>query len=328
MVNFLNYDLFKAHIPESWRYYLSADLLKKYLYDDFDVRTMIMGAYSLEGWETGENSSYHPSSLTPNDYNVRTGLLSHPTSSGNYDTWLQDNSENQINGTGLIYVFNEMSELSKVGFKMINGLQAHGWHSSGHKLKEPTNQELEYEACLALAYNSKGIMYFSYDSEHKNDTTYSIGITDLPGYTPRTQNVYGQNKFEGLQYLNAKLQKWGPYILSFESTLTKTCAYRNYSERNSFLNETYFMDIITYKYSESYPACNEDNPGGSNPQYLVFECKENRYLQVATFKTSNGDINKYFMIANRRCSPFKDYSCEDSLGGKRNVRVRFDISSH
>ncbi len=315
LVNFLNYDLFKAHIPDCWNVQLTSQQLKEYLYDDFDVRTMVMGAYSLEGWETGENSSYHPSSLSTNDYDVDSGLLSHPASSGYYDTWLQDNSENQLNGTGLIYVFSKMSELSKVGFKMINGLQAHGWHNTGHKLKEPTNQELEFEACLALAYNSKGIMYFAYDSEHKNDTTYSIGITDLPGYIPRTQNVYGQNKFEGLKYLNAKLQKWGPHVLSFDPTETKTCIYRKADERSNFLTTTYFDNIITALQNPN-PPCYETDPSTN------IETPSQTYVQATTFKKYNEQYTGYFMIQNRRCTPG-----DDDCSGRRFITIALDSLS-
>ncbi|MFZ4591796.1 MAG: hypothetical protein ACOYN6_12410 [Ignavibacteria bacterium] len=211
LVVWLNYDLFKAHVPNCWQYQFSADMLKTYLYNDFGIKTLVMGAYSLEGFELPDvnRSSYHPNSLSTASYNKYSGVLSYPASPGEYDNWLQDNTDNKIGGTGLIYIDKRIDELSRKGFKIIDCVQAHGWHSVSHKLKEPTNQELEFQACLALSYNAKGIIYFSYTSTRENDTVYGLCITNYPDLSLRT-NVYGQSKLEGISSLNTKLIKWGP----------------------------------------------------------------------------------------------------------------------
>ncbi|MGH2574299.1 MAG: hypothetical protein ACRDFC_01215, partial [Ignavibacteria bacterium] len=60
------------------------------------------------------------------------------------------------------------------------------------------------------------------------------------------------------------------------------------------------------------------------PPGLIYECKNERYLQAATFKKSIDDGNQYFMIVNRRCSP---YISGGDNGGRRFIRVKFDANS-
>jgi len=315
LVVWLNYDLFKAHVPNCWQYQFSADMLKTYLYDDFGIKTLVMGAYSLEGFELPDGrSSYHPNSLSTASYNKYSGVLSYPASPGEYDNWLQDNTDNKIGGTGLIYMDKRIDELSRKGFKIIDCVQAHGWHSVSHKLKEPTNQELEFQACLALSYNAKGIIYFSYTSTRENDTVYGLCITNYPDLSLRT-NVYGQSKLEGISSLNTKLIKWGPHVLNFNPDETKTCIYRNQTERSNFLNSTYFSVITTY-FSSPYSQCYEITPSTSS------EPQTRTYIQATTFKKLNEQNTNYFMILNRRCTPG-----DDDCSGRRYVAIDLDSLS-
>ncbi|MBK8552225.1 MAG: hypothetical protein IPL53_14650 [Ignavibacteria bacterium] len=95
------------------------------------------------------------------------------------------------------------------------------------------------------------------------------------------------------------------------------------SEYSNLYSQTFFSDVITYKPFGSNPGCVEDNPG-SNPSGMVYECKEDRYLQVATFQNSEPNT-KYFMVVNRRCSPFLDDSTNnDNNERRRYVRIMFD----
>ncbi len=333
LVIWLNYDLFKAHVPKCWSYLFDSDMLKKYLYDDYGLRNIVMGSYALEGWMKDSMNayriSYHPSTLSSSDYSKRNGILSYPLAPSAYDTWLQEHIDDPVNlsGVNYSYISKLMFELSKKGMKVLNCPQAHLWYSSGHKLKEPSNEELELQANLALTNNAKGVIWFSYvcDWSTIGSDYYARGIMDN-GPLPRDSNVYGQNKYLKVCQIDSMLEKRGHYIMSFEPTLTKNCIYRNSDERFNFLNSTYFSDIVTYKPGNLTPDCNEDNPGENNPLNLVYECKAYRYLQGATFQISASDINKYFMIVNRRCSPYIDESSPDNRGGRRDIRVRFDTS--
>ncbi len=72
--------------------------------------------------------------------------------------------------------------------------------------------------------------------------------------------------------------------------------------------------------------CTEDFPEEiSVPANYIGECKEQRYLQAATFENPNERNTNYFMLVNRRCSPFiNDNTTEDNNGGRRLVQIQFD----
>lgn len=338
LIVFFNYDLFKMHIPQDWKYKIDAELLKQYLHDDYGLRTIVMGSYALEGW--GENElpndperhSFHPNTLTDSKYSVKNGILSRPLSPAEYDKWLQEHFDGNVYPWGVNYSWlsKMMFELSQRGMRIINGAQAHLWFMSGHKLKEPSNEELELEANLALTNNVKGIIWFAYVGDDKvfGSNDYNAGIMNS-GNPPakRELNVYKQNKYRKICSIDSMLEKRGTYIMSFNPALTKNCGYRLKDERNSFLARTYFSDIVSYKYSNGPHFCPEENPGGTSPAGLVYECNSDRYIQAAVFKTSAEDENKYFMVVNRRCSPFLDNTSEERQGGLRFMRIRFDKDS-
>lgn len=143
----------------------------------------------------------------------------------------------------------------------------------------------------------------------------------------RLTNAYGQPKWEKVKSINNKLSIWGPYLMSFDTDNRHSYIYRLEEERNDCINETYFRDIVSYKTGTGMPPCVEDYPDTNDaphPNGLRYECNEDRYLQLAAFKKTTNDGNKYFMIVNRRCSPYVDESSEDNRGGKRFIRVYFD----
>jgi hypothetical protein len=346
LVIWLNYDMFREHIPGfpvDNRSLLNAEQLKKYLYTDFGLRTIVMGSYALEGFTDQDvndwsfrSKSYHPNTLFGYEqrYNKNAGILSYFATPEFYDNWLQTHIDTGRGGTKLNYINKLMDSLSKISdMRIINCPQAHLWHSAGHKLKEPSNEELELQTCLGITYNAKGTMFFSYTSFNPFDSlVYARGIINSaasPNYCePRHISVYHQDKFKKIGQINSKLQKWGPYIMKFVATSTLSCSYRLMTERENFLSSTYFMDIVTFKPGSGEPPCVAYSPGFTLPSGLTYDCNEYRYLQAATFKTSASDINKYFMIVNRRCSPYIDESTIDNRGGKRNIRVKFDLNSN
>jgi hypothetical protein len=75
LVIWLNYDMFRIHIPGfplEDRSFLNATQLKRYLHDDFGLHTIVMGAYALEGHSDADvlnhkyhyvSKSYHPGTL-------------------------------------------------------------------------------------------------------------------------------------------------------------------------------------------------------------------------------------------------------------------------
>ena len=80
---------------------------------------------------------------------------------------------------------------------------------------------------------------------------------------------------------------------------------------------------MSYKPGSGSPNCVEDGPGGTNPTGYTYDCNDERYIQVATF--NNPDDNyQYFMIVNRRCSPYINESTPALNGGRRIIKIRFD----
>jgi hypothetical protein len=92
-------------------------------------------------------------------------------------------------------------------------------------------------------------------------------------------------------------------------------------------NQTYIAGMYTYKRGTDSITCVEDFPPGDIPPTgTIGECKYQRYLQVAAFKKTIDDGNKYFMVVNRRCSPYINDQSEDNNGGRRIIKAVFSIT--
>ena len=354
MVNF-NYSLFRIHIPNWWEHEFTASQLKGFLADGSGgLKTLVTGSYPLEGWAGGEfddaprgnadnRKSYHPPTLYSGNYNKDEGILSHlAASTTTYDTWLQDRLEyGEDNLGGYIKSLKLSDELSKLspGLNLINLHQSHmWWFHNFNKLKEPSNEELDVMANIAVTYGAKGILYFHYGSEgeYTSNLSFTRGLTGLlhPGDDPRTQNVYGQNKWQHIINMNTRLEKWGPTLMSFENYNRHSYIYRITEERNAMFQNEYFYDIYTYKPGTAPFPCVEDFPEGEvPPANTIGECKNERYLQVATFENPNEQYTNYFMLVNRRCSPHftpgQDPRFPDGEnGGYRQIQVYFNRNAN
>lgn len=314
LIIWLNYDLFKAHIPDCWRKQLSSAMLKKYLYDDFGLTNIVMGAYGFEGWPISQSwgYSYHPETLLSTGYNSSTGVLSHSTNSSGYDNWLQTHIDNVIGGTGFNFIYRRMDTLSKTtDMKIINCPQAHLWFNSGHKLKEPSNEELELQTCLGIGYNAKGTVYFGYactSGPIGSGSSYAAGLVNPDG-SPRHNSVYGQDKFGKAVELGKKLNKWAPTVLTLDPIKTKSFIY--HTERSNMISNSCFDDIYTY----------HPNPSNFNEKNSTVEEQQYRYLQATEFGKTGEQYTKYFMMLNRRCSP---HISSSEYGGGRYFSVKFN----
>lgn len=200
--------------------------------------------------------------------------------------------------------------------------QAHLVRTPGiENRREPTNEEMKLITNLAISYGTKGIMFFWYGGFGQcNAGNSDIGFlssTDANGQHPRTLNAYGEDKWDSLISIHKIIRKWGPSLLRFDNTQTNSYIYRlDYSTVNS---STIFSDIQTY-----IPNPNDFNNPNSTPENYP-----ERYVQAATFKAENDNTNKYFMLVNRRCSPFyapgKDPRFPNGEnGGRRYIKVRFN----
>jgi hypothetical protein len=341
LIIWLNYDLFRAHIPGyPWgdNSFLNANQLKKYLHDDDSLNTIVMGSYALEGFsdaEIGNNhywmNSYHPSTLWDScSYTPNRGILSYTSSPTFYDNWLQTHLDTGRGGTKLIYIDKLMDGLSKQApdMRIINCPQAHLWYSPVHKLKEPSNEELELQTCLGITYNAKGTMYFAYSSGNCSPYTASIyyrGIVDMAtsdSCYPRYNSVYHQNKFERIEKISKKLNKWGPLLMRFNKDNINSYVFRDPIDRTALYANSYFHHFFTLRPGGS-PGSQSNCEGDFTPSDVsgwFYDCPEYTYLQVATFGSIEPN-SQYFMVVNRRCSPYINDNSDDNIGGHRKVRA-------
>jgi len=338
MVNF-QYDLFRVHVPDVWQKNIlfNKDFIKRFLIDSTGINYFVVNSYNLEGWKTTERAtqiSKHPNTLSSEDYDDSKGILSYKVSPKEYDTWLQNRFDT---GTGFIsynYIMKLSDSLDKmqgVDIRQVSLQQAHLWFASGHKLKEPTYQEAEMMSDLAISYGAKGILYFAYNGDGDisgGSSFYMRGLTN-PGWGLRYTNVYGQLKAQKYGEMNQKYNIWGPYIMSFDDENRKSYIYRLNNERNALIQNTYFLTARTFKPGSGTPICDPVDSFAINPfpeQSLTYDCQKDTYLQIALFDDDIADYDKYFMIINRRCSPFINSTPGDNNGGRRFVRVLFDAN--
>lgn len=327
----LNYTTYNAHLPFVNGYpQLSFEHVKRCLLDSIGSTELFAGSYALLGrdnfgLQAGEDSRI-PNSLPKHDYSIREGRLAYDVVPGNYDDWLQrlfDTSWVPFHKGEFTYYMKNYDSLSKQkNIPFINLEQAHLWYTSGEKRREPTDEELEMMADLAITYGARGNLYFYYGAFNdpaNNSYGYGLLSNEHP-ITPRFENAYGQPKWNKVKEIDAKLKKWGPFLMSFDNTNRHSYIYRlDYSGVN---NSTIFSDIQTYP-----PNPNDYNNPGSNPENYP-----NRYIQAATFKAENDNTNKYFMLVNRRCSPFYARGIDPRFpngenGGRRYMKVSFNASN-
>jgi hypothetical protein len=191
--------------------------------------------------------------------------------------------------------------------------------------REPTNEELDLTTNLPVSYGAKGMVFELYDGwKDPNGPNYWYGFTETDGHTPRYTNVYNQPKWAKLKSIIQRLKTWGPYLMSFSNKETNSYVYRLRAERDQLRQNSYINAIFSYIPGTTQIYCQEDIPGFNSPSGMVYECANSTYLQVATFSTGkNNDPDRYFMIVNRRCSPYKDESSENNRGGRRYLIVQF-----
>ena len=295
--------------PDSNRFH--ADEYSRLIKDYCGMPALVLGWYGLEGWQDTlpGRFSYHPNTLTSDGYDVTKRRLSYPTNSSTYENWLQNKFDADYSATyNVILVDKIMDTLSRNGLRVINCPQAHSFYMEGGPLKEPTNEEIELQVGLALTYNAKGMMFYSFDS-HDESNGWSFGIMDLGNDNPRTSTCYLQNKFEQIGAISNKLNKWGPYFMKFNPSQTKSCIYRFQIERDNFFPGSYLNDASTSLLNPN-TQCAEIVPN------TLYETQNTTFLQVATFDDNTSDKDNYFMVVNRRCTPG-----DDDCSGRRFVSI-------
>jgi hypothetical protein len=344
-----------------FRYHVPLENVAQLFDASYIVRTYInkVGATQVFGGHypfTAEYPAASSFSRIPNTLQRHQGddILAQAVSPEDYDAWLQMLLDTACSNVGEVpgdkpnyppnpmppcygyymatmKVCNKISKEANIPFNAWG--QAHQWvmiNPDGETEREPTAEESDLLANIPVSYGAKGIIYFAWNSwGTPPNQNYTYGLTtgeDIFHVTPRQNNVYGQPKWAKYQQIIQRLKIWEPYTMSFDNKETNSYIYRFENERNALKNpsKSYFMNVITYRYSNGpQPNCFDNPPVISGK---VFECQEDTYVQVATFKQNAlvAEPNaKFFMIVNKRCSPYKNNSSEENIGGKRYIVLQF-----
>ncbi|MBZ0203576.1 MAG: T9SS type A sorting domain-containing protein [Ignavibacteria bacterium] len=343
MVNLQQYIL---HLPYEYvnNNRVSAEHISRYLIDSVGETQVLSEPYALTGVIAGTNynDSKVPSTLPSSNYSTTDGRLGEPVTPAVYESWLQEHLD--AAGTNIhtkkgqfTWYIKTMDTLSKMNnISYINMPQTHLWYTAGEEaLREPTNEEMEMTTLLPVTYGAKGTLYFWYGGFGcLGNGNYARGLVDpvpctIPNpqttsLVPRDTNAYGQLKWEKIKSINQKLTAWGPTLMSFDNANRHSYIYRLENERNSLNNSTYFWQVMSFNHNTGTPSCNYlSGPTEPPAENMRIDCPDSTYLQVATFKKSDDDGNKYFMIVNRRCAPLQ----ANHNDGERFVRVAFDRDS-
>jgi len=188
--------------------------------------------------------------------------------------------------------------------------------------REPMMSELNASYGMALCYGATGIMQYAFESwisENTIQTHYNFGMLD--SYTfdttwqilmveKRTQNLYGENKWDGVVQLHNKVKTWGPVL--YNSTNTQGFSVHSQGADHGFITNILSID----PHRNDYNPCPNDGPSG--PYY---DCDQERFWEMGFFNTSEPST-KYFMMVNRRCVP----AGGDFPGDDRVLRIKFDAN--
>jgi hypothetical protein len=350
------YTFYSAHTPWQDRdRILTPEHIKRFFIDSTGCNELFWASYPFTSLP--EDPAVSTFSKIPNTLPVHSGsnlgILAIAVPPTEYEDWLQENldrypyyadpsypeypwTEQQTQMAGDFrwnsQIANQISK--RYNIPLLYFGQAHiNFNVGSETEREPTNEELEMTSCVAISYGAKGIIYYKYPGDgtigNSENESYDVGFMDplkVPPYVaPRLLNVYREHKWEKSKELFQKFNIWGPTLMNFDNTQTNSYIYQLESDRYALTNpqKSYFKDVITYRPGTLQPSC-PLNPGFDSPPNMIYDCEEFRFVQVATFKSNMGNPDaKYFMIVNRRCSPYIDELSDDHHGGKRDICLVF-----
>jgi hypothetical protein len=342
----LNVGTYSSFKEDSWNFY-DAGHIKRNLYDVIQPKEVFSYSYPLKARYYNENHVAEGEYYIPNtfgvDFNPSAGVLAKAVAPSVYDASLQNLLDNDA-GENHRITMKRLDLISKnTNLPLIFMPQGHMVYWQYHKIKEPTNEEISLLTYLGLTYGAKGILHYAYGgggcfTDYAVDSLklgFDRGFTNPTGDTcnyigpRRLINAYGQRKWEGVLEINRHLKKWGDYLLKFDIQTRNSYSYYQSAERNEMTGSTYITDILTYKPSVGAIPCQEVTPDSLEIRTSIIpECKDERYVQTGFFQIQNEPYNRYFMMVNRRCSPFINDSSQDNNGGRRLIKVRFNPANN
>ncbi len=183
--------------------------------------------------------------------------------------------------------------------------------------REPTNEEIQMQAMLAIAHGADGLDWFwmlSLNEDFKDPNQAVIyGLVSIdPGndvyLKPRNSNIFGQNKFDYVALMNLKIMKWKPWL----DKIKWTDGYSLHAESDKAFSK-YISNIKSIKavYDNGIKFANEN------------DLLKDRYWEIGYFQPkdrSADDPDKYFLLANRRCVP----TYGNTPDGLRALQIKFN----
>lgn len=181
-------------------------------------------------------------------------------------------------------------------------------HYSGG-FREPTNEELEAQAMLAIAYGVDHLGWFVYSSaewsEANGDGGCYFGLINKPdGYERREMNMYHQNKYQAAGVMNQKILKFKPYL----DNSNWVGAYSVHAEG---ANHYYINDIRSIFRNTS---------GGFEDASAYRDDTTSWEMGFYEPINSTNDYTKYLIMVNRRCYP----EISNNDGDKRYLKIKFN----
>jgi len=234
------------------------------------------------------------------------------------------------------------------GIKLYAVPQVHNWKTGIYEAhREPLNGEIGAEFGIAICRGATGIMPFQYQSgyappslyipgkgtgimgeteDHSpaQDVVFYFGMTDIDpsgplwGNMKREKNFYGEDKWNYVKDLYAKVKTWGPVLAN--STTTE-----GFSVHSDGATHNYIYDVLSIDPNQTpgvQNPCTNDYQSNSLPSGPYLDCPDERYWEMGFFSTSEPNT-KYFMMVNRRCIP----AGGGYAGDDRVLRIKFNITS-
>ncbi|MBK6878002.1 MAG: hypothetical protein IPG99_16535 [Ignavibacteria bacterium] len=128
--------------------------------------------------------------------------------------------------------------------------QLHSWFLDNVEIHfEPTNELIDLITNLGISRGARGLILYAWNSNKDNpsESEYSRGLTESGG-TLRQQNVYQQEKTKKQTVIDLvnRVEKWEPYLMSFDNANRKAFTYQNQTEREQMIAGTFIRQLLTY----------------------------------------------------------------------------------
>ncbi len=296
------------------------------------------------------HDSFYPDNITPSDPKVPDDYTPNgwKANYSTYNNWLQNfifgDKTTHTDQTGsFIYqlrLARDNISLYSPNTRLITQPQIHsqlfdydvgGTGKYDEGVREPLNEEYSAQAMVSIAHGSDGLCWFWFPSFSwrennapvngmprlqmvKNtimpNTNYIHGLIN-EDTTRRIQNMWGQNKWQGVSEVNGKILSWKPTL----DALTWQSGWSVHSEYNAGAFYGYISDVQSID-----PEINAANPCvEDSPPNTFMDCEDERFWETGFFTNAVND--KYFMFVNRRCVPSNNIN---DRGDVRILKIKFD----